>query len=62
MDDPLGKIFAHYRVVERIGAGGMGVVYRAHDEHLERDVAIKFLPSAAAVSDVARRRASCMAT
>jgi len=56
MDDPLGKIFAHYRVVERIGAGGMGVVYRAHDEHLERDVAIKFLPSAAAVSDVARRR------
>ena len=56
MDEPLGKVFAHYRIVERIGAGGMGVVYRARDEHLERDVAVKILPSAAAVGDDARRR------
>ncbi len=52
----IGKHFSHYRVVERVGAGGMGEVYRARDEHLPRDVAIKILPVGTLADDQARKR------
>src|SRR4030042_433574 len=51
-----GQTLGHYRLIEKIGAGGMGVVYRARDERVERDVAIKVLPAGALANEESRKR------
>ena len=51
----IGRRLGHYEVVARLGEGGMGVVYKARDTHLDRFVAIKVLPHEA-VSDPARKQ------
>src|SRR5215813_3014752 len=55
-DYSVGSEFGHYRILSKIGSGGMGVVYRAHDAHLEREVAIKFLHPASLANEHSRKR------
>jgi serine/threonine protein kinase len=51
----IGLEFSHYRIIEEIGSGGMGVVYRARDTHLEREVAIKVLTPRTITDEAARK-------